>query len=145
MKTVIAHKTDMAHVSADACIVWCFDPRFTELLHAFVASQNFKHYDLIKIAGGAKDLAGQTKSPSKDFVIDQIGKSIRLHDPKRIILMAHTNCGAYGMQFPNPNEEHQFLALELDRARRVTKSSFPGLKATVEICVANHEGLHVLE
>ena len=29
-------------------------------------------------------------------MLDQIRKSIRLHDTKRVILMVHSDCGAYG-------------------------------------------------
>jgi carbonic anhydrase len=31
-----------------------------------------------------------------EFVLEQIRKSIRLHGTRRVILMVHSDCGAYG-------------------------------------------------
>ena len=52
--------------------------------------------DPIKIAGGAKVLASPEREADREFVLDQIRKSMRLHGTRRVILMVHSDCGAYG-------------------------------------------------
>ena len=52
--------------------------------------------DPIKVAGGAKSLASPELETDREFVLEQIRKSMRLHDTKRVILMVHSDCGAYG-------------------------------------------------
>ena len=52
--------------------------------------------DLIKVAGGAKCLASPERETDREFVLEQIRKSMRLHGTRRVILMVHSDCGAYG-------------------------------------------------
>jgi carbonic anhydrase len=52
--------------------------------------------DPIKIAGGAKCLASPELETEREFVLEQIRKSIHLHGTRRVILMLHSDCGAYG-------------------------------------------------
>lgn len=52
--------------------------------------------DPIKIAGGAKCLASPEQESEREFVLEQIRKSVRLHGTQRAILMLHSDCGAYG-------------------------------------------------
>ena len=93
MKKILDFKTDSAHYSADVCLAWCFDDRFTPVMHELL--KQFGHADVVKSAGGAKALAGG-ESPERDFVFNQIAASIRLHAAKEIVLMVHVDCGAYG-------------------------------------------------
>jgi carbonic anhydrase len=68
----------------DAAIVWCFDNRFELGFRKFLKRIGIMNADPIKIAGGAQ------------FVLEQIRKSMRLHGTNRVILMLHSDCGAYG-------------------------------------------------
>jgi carbonic anhydrase len=52
--------------------------------------------DEIKVAGGAKSLASPHSESEREFILDQIQKSVRLHATKLVILMVHSDCGAYG-------------------------------------------------
>ena len=52
--------------------------------------------DPIKIAGGAKGLASPTNAGDREFVLDQIRTSIRLHETKLVILKLHSDCGSNG-------------------------------------------------
>jgi len=101
MKKLVAFESLKEHYVADACVVWCYDDRFYKLLKAFGKQEGWKNIDLVKVAGGAKDLAvGTEASPSvmaaRDFLLGQITTSIRLHGTKRVVLMTHRDCGAYG-------------------------------------------------
>jgi hypothetical protein len=80
----------------DAAILWCFDNRFDLGFRKFLKRIGVMNSDPIKIAGGAKALASPEHEADREFVLDQIRKSIRLHGTERVILMLHSDCGAYG-------------------------------------------------
>jgi carbonic anhydrase len=97
MDPFVKFDSSKEHYTADACVVWCFDDRFYKLLKAFGKQEKFDHIDLVKIAGGAKALAStESASPERDFVLNQIKTSVRLHGTKRVVLMLHRDCGVYG-------------------------------------------------
>lgn len=80
----------------DAAILWCFDNRFELGFRKFLKRIGVMNSDPIKIAGGAKVLVSPEHESDREFVLDQIRKSVRLHGTKRVILMLHSDCGAYG-------------------------------------------------
>ncbi|HYM75871.1 MAG TPA: carbonic anhydrase [Candidatus Dormibacteraeota bacterium] len=80
----------------DAAILWCFDNRFELGFRKFLKRIGVVNSDPIKIAGGAKVLASPEHETDREFVLDQIRNSIRLHGTRRVILMLHSDCGAYG-------------------------------------------------
>ncbi|MDQ6826826.1 MAG: hypothetical protein M3Z14_06470 [Candidatus Eremiobacteraeota bacterium] len=79
-----------------AAIVCCFDNRFDLGFRKFLKRNGVENSDPIKIAGGAKSLVSPTRESDREFVIEQIRISARLHGTKRAILMVHSDCGAYG-------------------------------------------------
>ncbi len=78
----------MSDHGCDAVIVTCIDFRFQEYINNWIA-QNFapKTFDRVAIAGGVFDL---------DFVLKQVEISQRLHHIKKVVLINHEDCGAYG-------------------------------------------------
>jgi len=80
----------------DAAILWCFDNRFELGFSKFLKRIGVTHSDPIKIAGGAKCMASPERETDREFVLEQIRKSVRLHGTRRVILMLHSDCGAYG-------------------------------------------------
>jgi carbonic anhydrase len=80
----------------DAAIIWCFDNRFELAFRKFLKRCGVINSDPIKIAGGAKSLVSPEHEADHHFLLDQIRKSIRLHGTRRVILMLHSDCGAYG-------------------------------------------------
>jgi len=80
----------------DAAVVWCFDNRFNLGFTKFLKRIGVANADPIKVAGGAKCLASPELERDREFVLEQIRKSIRLHGTKLAILMLHSDCGAYG-------------------------------------------------
>src|ERR1035441_7706448 len=80
----------------DAAIIWCFDNRFELGFRKFLKRIGVANSDPIKIAGGAKCLASPELETEREFVLEQIRKSIHLHGTRRVILMLHSDCGAYG-------------------------------------------------
>jgi len=96
MKKVFHFEAPRAKYHCDAAIVWCFDNRFELGFRKFLKRIGVVNSDPIKIAGGAKCLASPDHESDREFVLEQLRKSIRLHGTRRIILMLHSDCGAYG-------------------------------------------------
>jgi hypothetical protein len=115
----------------DAAVVWCFDNRFEAGFRKFLKRLGVLNPDSIKIAGGARNLATPDCESESEFVIDQIRKSIRLHQTQRVILMVHSDCGAYGglEAFGGDRRaESQRLIGDLQRAAAFVRSRIPSLQ-----------------
>ena len=145
MEPFVRFDSQKEHYTAAACVVWCFDDRFYKLLKAFGKQEKFGHIDLVKVAGGAKALAGDA-SPDRDFVLGQIKTSVRLHGTRRVVLMLHRDCGAYGGSkgFAGPDAEKEELSVQLRKAQNFVKKEVPEL-ATVDAVFADFDGLYMVE
>ena len=125
----------------DAAVVCCFDHRFHQAFAKYLKRRGIESPDLIKLAGGAKALASGS-SAERAFVIDQIRTSIRLHGTKLVILMLHSDCGAYGglTAFGNDSQlESERQEAELLRARDSLRETVPGIE--VEPYFVDFEGV----
>lgn len=81
----------------DALVIHCIDFRFHEAVRDFLRNElNIKSYDLLTIPGAAKHLTAAGSATRGEGLLEDIGISIRLHEPKEIILINHADCGAYG-------------------------------------------------
>jgi hypothetical protein len=96
MKKVFHFDAPREKYHCDAAIIWCFDNRFELGFRKFLKRVGVANSDPIKIAGGAKCLASPDHEGDREFVLEQIRKSMRLHGTRRVILMVHSDCGAYG-------------------------------------------------
>ncbi len=96
MRKVFHFEAPREKYTCDAAIVWCFDNRFELGFRKFLKRSGIVYSDPIKIAGGAKSLASPKQESERAFVLDQIRTSIRLHGTQLVILMVHSDCGAYG-------------------------------------------------
>ncbi len=146
MEPFVKYESQKEHYTADACVVWCFDDRFYKLLKAFGKQEGFVHIDLVKIAGGAKALASmESASPDRDFVLNQIKTSVRLHGTKRVVLMLHRDCGAYGgsKSFADAEAEKAELIKQLHQAQDLVKKELSDVDGlAVDICFADFDGLY---
>jgi hypothetical protein len=116
----------------DAAILWCFDNRFELGFSKFLKRIGVVHSDPIKIAGGAKCMASPEHESDREFVLEQIRKSMRLHGTKRVILMLHSDCGAYGGLDGGFQGDSQAEAIhheqELHRAAANLSKAIPGIE-----------------
>ena len=96
MKKVFHFDSPREQYECDAAIVSCFDDRFQLAFAKFLKRRGIFRTDYIKIAGGAKCLASPVDPNGREFVLEQIRISMRLHGTKVVVLMVHTDCGAYG-------------------------------------------------
>jgi len=81
---------------ADACVISCFDARFELATQKFLTKQGVRRPDPLKIAGGAKIFASPVDGSTRVFALSQVQTSMRLHGTSRVMLMLHSDCGAYG-------------------------------------------------
>lgn len=131
----------------DAAIVWCFDNRFNLAFTKFLKRIGVANADPIKVAGGAKCLASPELERDREFVLEQIRKSIRLHGTKLVILMLHSDCGAYGGLAGGFGGDARLEAERQDRELQLAASSLaqaiPGID--VQAYFVDFEGVWAVE
>lgn len=105
----------MGNHKAESIIVTCIDFRLQEAINNWIA-QNFapKTFDRVSLAGGVKNL---------DQILTQIEIAKRLHHIKKVVLINHEDCGAYGEE--GAEEKH---AQDLRDAKSKIKEQFPDLE-----------------
>ena len=96
MRKVLHFDSPREKYHCDAAVVWCYDNRFELAFRKLLKRIGIARADPIRIAGGAKCLATPDHESEREFVLEQIRKSMRLHGTDRVVLMLHSDCGAYG-------------------------------------------------
>lgn len=141
MRRVFHFDVPRDQYAADAAVVMCFDLRFNLAFHKFLTSIGASNHDLIKVAGGAKCLASPDNEAEREFVLEQIRKSMRLHRTRRIILMVHADCGAYGgaAAFRDEGAEVAHHEAELQRASQLLRGAIADVE--VEAYFVDFEGV----
>jgi len=131
---------------ADAAVLWCFDKRFDVVLRKFLKSIGVQQVDSIQLAGGAKSLASPEVERDREFIVEQVRKSMRLHGTKRVILTVHSDCGGYGGLAAFGNDiavEAAHHEKELQRAIAHLSRAIPGLE--VQGYLLGFEGIWEVE
>lgn len=113
-------------------VVACIDFRFRKQLQEAISEAcGVSDYDLIKLAGGAKNISSPDKDARREIVFDDISLALQAHHAERIILLNHQNCGKYaseGHVFADLAEERTFHEQELRRAGELATSQFKDAK-----------------
>ena len=147
MKKVFHFDAPREKYHCDAAILWCFDNRFELGFRKFLKRIGVVYSDPIKIAGGAKCLASPENDSDREFVLDQIRKSMRLHGTRRVILMVHSDCGAYGGLANFKSDAHaeaEHHAAELQLAAANLRKAIPGVVEVLAYFV-DFEGIWEVE
>jgi len=146
MRKVFHFDSPREKYHCDAAVVWCFDNRFELAFRKFLKRIGVANSDPIKVAGGAKCLASPENEAERAFVLEQIRKSRRLHGTSRVILMLHSDCGAYGglKAFHNdPCAEAENAARQMALATDSLLAAIPGVR--VEGYFVDFEGVWEVE
>jgi hypothetical protein len=102
-------------MSCDALIVHCIDFRFVHFIREFTDRElEGKTYDEVGYAGATKDWR---------TVMEEVDISERLHGPKRLVLINHEDCGAYG-----PDGTPEKHAADLRGAREAVLAKYPDVR-----------------
>jgi carbonic anhydrase len=115
---------------ADAAVLCCFDQRISTVVRKFLKKQGIERPDMIVVAGGAKTLASPRNDFERDFILEQVHMSIRLHRTKRVLVMSHSDCATYGglAHFKGDQAaEGEHHREELLRAGALLTTNFPGI------------------
>jgi len=140
-------ETNPEQYQSGAAIVQCFDQRFQLVFAKFLTRAGITNVDEIKLGGGAKALASPDSERDREFVLEQIRKSIRLHATRLVILTLHSDCGAYGGLAGafngDPVLEAQRQERELRCAAACLRSAIPSVE--VQGYFANFEGVYSVD
>lgn len=117
----------MSH-TCSSLLMQCMDFRFGKKMKEFMEQNNLLgDADLVSMAGAAKNLVDPE---TRAFALRQIEISKDLHNMKQVILMSHTDCGAYGGKkaFADEKAEYEKLTGDLREARDIVKAKWPELE-----------------
>jgi carbonic anhydrase len=131
---------------ADACVVSCFDARFELATRKFLKKRGIWTTDPLKIAGGAKVFASPAEESARSFAIGQVRSSMQLHGTNRLLLMIHSDCGAYGgLKAFDRDEEREAVnhESELRQGAEFLKDNIPSIE--VECYYLKFSGVWAVE
>ncbi|MBU1180137.1 hypothetical protein KJ885_04290 [Patescibacteria group bacterium] len=128
-------------------LIHCMDFRLHEDIKNWMQNQGILgDTDLVSVAGAGKDIINPEWPLYREYVLRQVQLSIKLHDMKRVILMHHTDCGAYGGKSAfggSPEKEEQKHIADMQGAAALLKQKWPDLQ--VSLVLAKMEGDKVVE
>jgi carbonic anhydrase len=86
--------------------------------------------DIISVAGVVKCLANDKDSVESKFLLSQISLSIKLHHIKRLYILHHTDCGAYGghAAFNSLEEEEAKHIKDMQKASEAISELLPEIE-----------------
>lgn len=111
----------MAH-TCKAAILHCIDFRLGPAVKAWLEEKNhLGDCDIVSVAGATKDFT---------FPLEQLELSHKLHDTSTVVLMNHTDCGAYGGRsaFGSDDEETETHFSAMSQAKAKLLERLPHLE-----------------
>jgi carbonic anhydrase len=115
---------------SDTCenlVLTCIDFRFCKHVIETLSYTGYRDIDLLTMPGGSNAVLNET---SRETVFRALDIVIPAHKVKRMIIVDHTDCLAYGGKaaHPTPDEEQTFHANVLRQARDIVQSKYPSLE-----------------
>jgi len=119
------HPFDEQGVGAAA--VYCSDGRFGEQMYDFLHQRlGLPRYDRVAVPGGAACMAGHMMVYHEAAALDrQLSLLITSHELKKVVLIAHENCGFYKSLWIATTPLEQQLAQDLKKAADQIRSHHP--------------------
>lgn len=115
--------------TAKALVLRCMDFRFVTTLREHLLSLGLKdQYDLVCVAGSAKNMVDPFDAKDPEFVMRQIEIARKLHSIQEVVVINHLDCGAYGKIFSTMEEERHRHEADLVKAKAMINQKFPELK-----------------
>ncbi len=121
----IGFKFKDAH-SCEAVVLACIDFRFWRETAEFVEKElNIGTFDFPSLPGSAKAINECLED--SDVALQCIGVPIDLHHAKKVVIVNHEDCGAYGgsKAFASQQEEQNFHEKELNKAKNKLGEKYP--------------------
>lgn len=120
----------MSH-TCKSLILHCIDFRFGEAIKKYLEDNRLmNNCDIVSLDGAAKNLVSPASPGFIDVVLRQIEISQKLHHIPQVILMNHTDCGAYGGRdaFESTEAEYNQHVEDMKKAKKVISDRFDGLE-----------------
>lgn len=133
----------MSHTCNHA-LIRCMDFRLQKAIDQWMSKNNLAgDCDMISVAGAGKDIVVNPDG----FVATQVDLSCKLHETKIVLLMHHTDCGAYGghTAFSSLEDERAHHLDEMAKAEEVIKSRHPEVEVKKILTVINDDGSILIE
>lgn len=111
--------------TCEAVVLSCIDFRFWESVSKFVKNDlGIEDFDLASIPGGVKSI---NESDCDGVAGGCVKIPCELHNVKKIILVNHKDCGAYGgsSNFENSDKEDSYHIEELKKAKEIISKKYP--------------------
>jgi len=98
----------------------CIDFRLINETNDFIKN-TYGDCDIVSVAGSSKEIAD-----GNSYLLKQIEISHSLHHSSKVVLIHHSDCGAYknSYQFNNPEEEKQKQVNDLLKIESIIKEKF---------------------
>jgi carbonic anhydrase len=105
----------------------CIDFRLTKETIRFLEENNMLgDCDIVSLAGSSKSLA-DGKDETKALLLKQIKTSKDLHGAREVVLIHHSDCGAYksAFCFASDEDEKKTQLEDMDKVEKIIKEKFP--------------------
>ena len=108
-------------------VVMCMDFRFHAKIVDVIGHSGYRPFDLVALPGGSKSI---TDEVSREVVFAAIEIGVSVHGVKRVIIVDHIDCRAYGGSeaFASPEEEERRHTDALLEASRIIREKFPTIE-----------------
>lgn len=120
----------------DAIVISCMDFRLHPTLSNMIRGKVASSFDEVFVPGAVKGLV-HSEPAVRDFLLRSIEISERLHNACKVILVNHTDCGAYGGRAAFESDEAELAAhkKDLHLASSIIRERFPNLEVVCMIAV----------
>ncbi len=120
----------MSH-QCQTLVIHCIDFRLGKTIKKYLEGQNLLgDCDIVSVAGAAKNIASPENDSEREFLMKQIDISKKLHNINEVILINHSDCGAYGgsSAFNSNTEEKERHFQDMERATNIIREKYHDLK-----------------
>jgi carbonic anhydrase len=124
-------------------VLHCIDFRIQTALVEYLNSRNLAgDYDRISVAGAVKDLVEPAQPGDRDYLLRQCDTSHNLHHISRVLLINHTDCGAYGGKVSFVGETHERVRHQNDlrAAANLLQERYANIQFETLIAVIRPDG-----
>lgn len=126
--------------TCSALVIHCIDFRLGKAIKKYLEDRGLLgDCDMVAAAGAAKNLLSSAPETERQFILKQIAISKNTHNINKVILLNHTDCGAYGGRkvFESRDAERAAHRKDMEEAAQVIKKEHPGME--VEMILADIE------
>ena len=112
-----------------ALVICCKDYRYIQAMQRFIRQRlGIRWYDLKATAGGVLAMLDAPLSVRR-WILRDIDLVYRLHSVRRVIIVHHEDCAAYGgsAKLGNLAQQREFHRKQVQRAVRLLRRQFPDL------------------